>query len=126
MTNQEEVYMSKLANFHMVKPEGMCFCTRMCFCARAWVLRACVFSARVCVCVCDSRGMVGYWVANVKLGAGDLQRYDSYLLLRSIATNSIVYMYSELQLSQGDTAVTLAQVKIKEICFIITIIAIYM
>ena len=92
--------------------------------ARGFCVRVC--AVRAYVCVCDSRGMVGYWVANVKLGAGDLQRYDSYLLLRSIATNSIVYMYSELQLSQGDTAVTLAQVKIKEICFIITIIAIYM
>ena len=57
MTNQEEVYMSKLANFHMVKPKGMCFCTRMCFCARARVgfacvcavAGACVFSAGTCV-----------------------------------------------------------------------------
>ena len=59
----------------------------MCFCARAWVLRASVQCARVCVCVCvcvcDSRGMVGHRVADVKLGAGDLQRYDSYLKSQS-------------------------------------------
>ena len=48
------------------------------------------------------------------------------LLLKSIATNSSVHMYSELQLSQGDTAVTLSEVKIKEIFLIIKIIAIYM
>ena len=58
MTNQEEVYMSKLANSQMVK---VCVCVyvcvyaRVCFCARVWVLCA----ARVCVrlfcvhsCVC--------------------------------------------------------------------------
>ena len=79
--------MSKLANFQMVKPEGMCFCTRICFCARAWGLRACVFLqalvCAVCARVCVSRGTVGHRVADVKLGAGDLQRYDSYLKCQS-------------------------------------------
>ena len=57
----------------------MCVFARVSVFVRAWVLRACVFSARarVCVCVSVSRGMVGHCVADVKLGAGDLQRYDN-------------------------------------------------
>ena len=56
-------------------------CARVGFACVCVVAGACVFSARVCVC--DSRGVVGHRIADVKLGAGDLQRYDSYLKSQS-------------------------------------------
>ena len=72
MTNQEEVYMSKLANSQMVK---VCVCVCTCVFMRACVSvhacgfcvpRAYVFAFFVCTRVCVSRGIVGHCVADVK------------------------------------------------------------